>query len=89
METNLLGLSQGKIYFIVTFFDEELTIPIVQTLKFLEEGKRSNGKKYFLFTQLLPKNETKFIVEEDHLAELVVNGAGLLDKLTECFNNIK
>lgn len=73
-------------YFIVTFADKALTIPIVQTLVFDSAGERTNGAKYFLFRELLSDGlEQNFIVDEDQSDDMVLDQAGLLEKLKDCF----
>jgi len=73
-------------YFIVTFADEALTIPIVQTLVFDSTGERTNGIKYFLFRELLSDGqEQHFMVEEDQADELILDQVRLLEKLNDCF----
>lgn len=77
----------GQPYFIVMFDDENLTVPIVQTLLYVESEKRDDGSEFFLFRELLPSGEeSKFFVDQEHADDLVLDQAGLLKKLKHCFD---
>ena len=71
-------------YFVVMFEDEELTVPIVQTLLYLEQGKLDNGTECYFF-QDLGRNEKCFVRRED-ADHLVLDGAGLIQKLKDAFD---
>ena len=69
------------------FHDEDLKIPVVQTLIFEKIGKRKNGSEFLLFRQIPPQGaESKFIVEKEHIDRLLLDEKGLLDKLTRSFD---
>ena len=76
----------GQVYFIVMFHDEDLKIPVVQTLIFDKIGKRENGGEVLLFRQIPPQSDgLKFIVEMEHVEQLLLDENGLLDKLKRSF----
>ena len=77
----------GQTYFIVMFQDEILTVPIVQTLSYEEEGTRTNGTKYFLFREHhLGDKSSKFFVNEEDADHLVLDRERLIQKLKNCFD---
>ncbi len=77
---------QGQTYFIVMFDDKELTVPIVQTLTYLKRGERSNGTKYYLFKELgRATKKANFLVDEKNADDLVLDQAGLIQQLKDCF----
>jgi len=77
----------GQIYFIVMFDDENLTVPIVQTLRFVKKGERRNGSKYYLFKQLgCDAKRRDFLVDEKDAEHLVVDHPGLIRELRDCFS---
>jgi hypothetical protein len=77
----------GHPYFIVMFHDEDLKIPVVQTLIFSKVGKRDNGTEFLLFRQIPPQGEeSKFIVEKEHVERLLLDQNGLMDKLQKTFD---
>jgi hypothetical protein len=77
----------GQVYFIVMFHDEDLKIPVVQTLIFEKIGKRKNGSEFLLFRQIPPQGaESKFIVEKEHVEQLLLDEKGLVDKLKRSFD---
>lgn len=77
----------GHVYFIVVFSDENLMVPIVQTLVFVKRGKRDDGSRFFLFRELPPHGEeSKLIVDEKQADHLVLDQAELLNKLRHSFD---
>lgn len=80
-------LVRDRQYFIVMFADENLEIPIVQTLIFKKEGKRPDGSAYFLFKELhLGGTESDFLVNQEDADHLVLDQQRLLQKLRDCFD---
>lgn len=85
--SRLERFESGQTYFIVMFHDEDLKTPVVQTLIFEKIGKRENGREFLLFRQIPPQGkESKFIVEEEHVEQLLLDKEGLLGKLKRCFD---
>ena len=73
---------QGRAYFIVVYNDENLSIPIVQTLIFVKRSVRDNGIKCLRFRELHAQGkETGFYVDEEHADHLVLDHIGLLKYL--------
>lgn len=79
-------LVPGKTYFIVLFHDEDLKVPIVQTLIYDREGRRGNGIECYLFRDVSShQQEPRFYVDKKDATHLLVDQDGLLDKLRRCF----
>ena len=75
-----------RTYFIVTFADKDLMVPIVQTLVYQKKGTRANGTVYYLFKELhADRKASQFLVDEEHADDLVLDQAGLIQKLKDCF----
>jgi hypothetical protein len=84
-ENNLM-LQAGGIYFIVTFEDAALTIPIIRTVRFEEVRSTTDGKGLACFTQLQGTDfEILLAFDADEVADSVMDGNGLLALLTRCF----
>lgn len=80
-------LVPGNSYFIVMFHDEDLRIPVVQTLIFVKMEKRANGSEFLLFRQIPPQgDESKFVVEKEHAERLLLDQRGLIEKLQKSFD---
>jgi hypothetical protein len=87
MNSSSIRLVRGQTYFIVMFDDENLTIPLVQTLIYRENGRRADGTSYFLFKELhVGGKQSDFFVNEADLDHLVLDRAGLLRKLKDSFD---
>jgi hypothetical protein len=86
MKPSSKSFKPGETYFIVTFSDEALAVPVVQTLIFEKSGAHDNGATYHLFRQVPVEGpEEIFLVEEEHVAHLVLSKEDLLRKLEDCF----
>jgi hypothetical protein len=80
-------LVPGHTYFVVMFNDEDLMVPVVQTLVFVEDGRRADGSEFFLFRELSAHGkESKFLVDKKDAKHLVLDQTGLLKKLKGCFD---
>ena len=80
------GMKAGNIYYIVMYADEQLTVPVVQTLKYQEMKTREDGSTHFLFGRFLADGTTeKFFINEPDLDSLLLDGTGLLQRLRDCF----
>lgn len=87
MSDQLAEMIEGRTYFIVMFDDEDLRIPVVQTLIFLHEGKRADGSEYYLFREVgKDDEEARFFVNREDAASLLLNETMLLTKLRKCFD---
>lgn len=76
-------LVKGSAYFILLYADECLSVPVIQTLIFREKCQRGN-KAEFHFMEVKSDNEgSLFVVEGEHLEELVVDLSGLVERLTD------
>jgi len=72
---------RGLPYFILMYRDDMLTVPIIQTLLFINEMVGEDEKVEYLFQEIGARgNETPFVVKEEHIDELVVD----LYSLIEC-----
>lgn len=72
----------NQAYFIVVFEDEDLTIPLVQTLLFKEVGMRADGTEYYMFHELHSDGEpTALVLDAEHAKHLVLDRDELLEKL--------
>jgi hypothetical protein len=77
----------GQVYFTVMFHDEDLQVPVVQTLIFVEERQRDDGSAFLLFRQIPPQGEeSKFIVDRKDERKLLLDRSELIDKLKDCFD---
>lgn len=80
-------LTPGQMYFIVMFEDEDLKVPLVQTLIFVENRRRDDGSEFFLFRDLSARGEeSKFMVDKKDAERLLLDQDGLLTKLKKCFD---
>ncbi len=80
-------LIRGQAYFIVLFDDENLTVPLIQTLIYDQYAKRSDGTGCFLFKELhVGGKQSDFFVGETDLDHLVLDRAALLRKLKDSFD---
>lgn len=71
---------RGSVYFIVLYSDGALTVPIIQTLIFIEKRERESIE--YLFREVGARGEEiQFAVKEDHVDELVVDLKGLIERL--------
>ncbi len=76
-------LVKGKPYFILLYADEDLGIPVVQTLIF-EEKRCLGGGDVLHFTEIKPRDgDSSFVVKSEHFDELVCDLAGLIDRLSK------
>jgi hypothetical protein len=79
-------MKKGEIYFIVMFSDGNLSIPVVQTLEFIETRVRSDGCRYALFRQYNSvEKESLFSVDSDKVDTLVLDKDQLMLVLARCF----
>lgn len=86
MSFPLTPLTPDRAYFIVMFNDEDLCIPVVQTLIFVGESKRSDGTEIFLFREIRSDGtEPRFFVNKQDADQLLLDEAGLVAKLSKCF----
>jgi hypothetical protein len=87
MDSQLKNLLPGQTYFIVMFHDEDLKVPLVQTLIFIKDGRRPDGSEFFLFRELTPHGgQSKFVVDKKDAKRVLLDQAGLLRKLKSCFD---
>lgn len=78
------NLVPGNTYFIVMYEDEQLTIPVVQTLVFTEKGKLDDGSPCFFFLELRSGGEkSKFFVHEQNAKDLLLDLPGVIERLKE------
>jgi hypothetical protein len=76
----------GKPYFLIKFLDRDLTLPIVQTLLWVETVSNSSGDATILFDQLLDDGTSeKLALQEPVARHLVVDSEELLARLSRCF----
>lgn len=80
-----MNLQLGGIYFVVSFKDEALTLPLIRTLIFRQEVFRENGSKGYIFDQLSEGDTEVFYVDKGHVEELIVDRQGLLRMLEQAF----
>ena len=79
-------LVPGQVYFIVVFNDEDLKVPLVQTLIFVKDGQRNDGTECHLFRQLSAQDdESDFFVDKKDARDLLLDHDALLVKLRRCF----
>ena len=80
---NKENLVSGEVYFIVLFDDEELTIPVIQTLIFQKaEVGENSGEQLYLFQEIKPHDkESTFFVRKDDVDTLVLDHNELIAKL--------
>jgi len=72
----------GNVYFIVLYMDEALSVPVIQTLIFMEQHKRHDGRAEYRFEEIKPHDEsTHFAVQEEDVDQLVVDRFGLMKRL--------
>ena len=84
-----IDIKQGDIRFIVLFEDADLTVPIVQTLRFLQATHSDSGEPLLIFTQIhSATRREKFFVRERDFEELVVDSQGLLGVLQRSFDGL-
>lgn len=70
-----------NVYFIVSFEDEKLKIPVIQTLIYERLAVRNDGTRCFLFTEIQQYAENSlFYVDEDD-EHIVVDRKGLIASL--------
>ncbi|RZZ88373.1 hypothetical protein [Pseudoxanthomonas winnipegensis] len=82
-----MNLKKGGTYFIVTFEDKDLKVPIIQTLEFVSEEVGSSGTSVALFRQCgINENEKMFFVRDCDLESLLVDQKGLLAMLEKSFS---
>jgi hypothetical protein len=62
----------GQPYFIVMFDDEEMMIPIIQTVLFVEATKTDDGREGFLFQRLTPSGDPEEMFLETNDAKHLV-----------------
>lgn len=80
-------LAKGDIRFIVLFEDQALSIPIVQTLVFVERSVAESGEPLLIFRHILSAGESEgFFVRERDEVELLHDADGLLSKLRRAFD---
>lgn len=76
---SLDGLKLGEIYFIVVFDDEDLSIPIIQTLRYigeLSDDSESINVYFSLFGH--SDEESTIFVRKDNVPDLVLDRTQLL-----------
>lgn len=82
-----MQLITGNLYFVVSFHDRDLTIPIIRTLVYESCVDRQGRTKVFLFRDIQRGGETEtFGVDADNLEDLLVDELGLLETLKQCFD---
>ncbi|WP_257384917.1 hypothetical protein [Tahibacter caeni] len=81
------GLKAGETYFVVMFDDEQLSIPIIQTLRYVGEHLRERDSQRAYFVQLgHAGNETPFFVRKEDVSDLVLDKPQLLRFLELSFS---
>lgn len=80
-------LAPGQTYFVVVFNDGDLKVPLVQTLIYVKDGRRSDGSECHLFRELSAQGEeSEFFVDKKDAKHLLLDQNGLLAKLKKCFD---
>ncbi|MBX9399791.1 hypothetical protein K4L06_00600 [Lysobacter sp. BMK333-48F3] len=79
------SLKVGCIYFLVTFVDAEMTVPVVQTLRYLEKKEASGQGVVALFNELSAEDEPLFFVREEDVAHMVLDEQQLISTLERSF----
>lgn len=75
-------ISKGSVRFILLYEDENLTVPIIQTVIFLEERQDTSGALRYLFKEIGPRNEEHlFEVADEHFDDLVIDRVELSKRL--------
>lgn len=79
-----MDLRVGEVYFIVLCVDEDLRIPVIQTLIYTGERVRDNGEAFLSFRDLSSQDEeSMFSVERQFAEDLLVDRTGLISRLKE------
>lgn len=83
----MLTLHEGQIYYVATFIDAELKVPVVQTLRYLEKGSDDDENPLEYFDQIEAMGEVKriFIAASD-VESLVLDFEGLLTVLQRSYD---
>jgi hypothetical protein len=64
-----------------------LKVPVVQTLVYVEDGRRPDGSEFYLFRELSSHGkESKFVVDKKDAKRMLLDQNGLLAKLKSCFD---
>lgn len=75
-------LIAGEVYFVVTFDDDSLRFPLIQTARFLKRELCENGEKYvYLFQDLACRDRSVFFIDTDDLDGLLFDKEGLIQLL--------
>ena len=64
----------GEPYFIVLFDDEEMKVPLIQTVLFVEAAKSDDGREGFLFQLLSPTGDAERMFLDKETALHLVRG---------------
>lgn len=83
------NLIPGSIYFIVMYEDEDLHIPVIQTLIFVETVVKDDGDVTHFFRDIsAPAERQRFHVHEHQVDQLLLDWDGLLSTLNDCHNRL-
>ncbi|MEA9556753.1 hypothetical protein VC273_12785 [Xanthomonas nasturtii] len=75
-------LEVNKFYYTITFLDNELRIPVIQTLKYLGEKSNSEKESILLFNSIdAMQGEKPVFIAREHVHSLVTDSEGLLEIL--------
>lgn len=82
-----MNLQRGGIYFTVTFEDERLEVPIVETLEFIREDVSSSGSSVALFLRRgSEERDKKLFIRTSDLESILVDQHGLVLLLESAFS---
>lgn len=79
--------SEGQVYFIVTFVDRDLAIPVVQTIRYCGESESREDGQLLLFDQLEAMGEPRRIfVRPSDAEDLVLSFEKMISVLSRSLN---
>ena len=80
------NLVVGGVYFIVMYEDDDLCIPAIQTLIYVESMIRPTGGLTHFFRDISAnKNAQRFHVHEEQVDDLLLDWQGLMETLGDCY----
>jgi hypothetical protein len=62
-----------------------LTVPLVKTLVFLEEGHLKDGTPCYFFNEIRDDDESPFFIRREDAPDILIDGPRLVERLTKCF----
>lgn len=82
-----MEIKSGGTYFVVTFFDSDLSVPLIRTLIFRRKVSTDSGSTKYLFDQLSDGSDSVgFSIDSEYLDELLVDRDGLISTLSKGFD---